>query len=105
MRKANAGRGVSLLRVLKLQRHLEGLPFAPPLSDLAKTFDVTTRTIRRDLDLLAKAGFTIPKCRCDEGNPSIDREPPEPDGATFRGRESSSFDREQQASIMRDLKR
>jgi len=47
-------------------------------------------------------------CRhCDDGGDVVDDdyEPREPDGGAFRGRESSSFDREQQASIMRDLKR
>lgn len=57
------GRGGSLLRVLRLLRRVEGARYAPPLADLAREFEVSDRTIRRDLELLEEAGFAVPKYR------------------------------------------
>lgn len=54
-------RGESLIRVLRLLRLLEsGERFT--LLALADRLNVTTRTIRRDFDALAAAGYDVSRC-------------------------------------------
>jgi DeoR/GlpR family transcriptional regulator of sugar metabolism len=52
------GRNGSLLRVLRLLRLLEQRG-RWTLDQLAVRFDVTTRTVRRDLEALEAAGYAI----------------------------------------------
>jgi DeoR/GlpR family transcriptional regulator of sugar metabolism len=54
---------MSLRRVLALLRHVETMRYAPSLVDLAREFNVTDRTIRRDLELLEEVGFRVPRWR------------------------------------------
>ena len=55
-------RHTTLLRVLRLVRLLR---YPQTLEGLAEVFGVSTRTIRRDIDVLREAGFHI--WRSDEG--------------------------------------
>lgn len=53
------------VRALRLLRLLEATPEGRTLTDLADTFEVTTRTIRRDLAALRSAGEPIERAgRC-----------------------------------------
>jgi predicted DNA-binding transcriptional regulator YafY len=52
-----------LERVLRLQRCLAGLHYCPSLETLAAEFAVSTRTIRRDLELLERVGLKVPQYR------------------------------------------
>lgn len=63
MPRGKRGRGVALLRVLRVVRRLDHARYAPTLSQLATDFEVSERTIRRDLELLEEAGFAIPTWR------------------------------------------
>lgn len=65
-RTKHHGRGESLRRALGLHRRLDGLRYAPSLDVLAEEFAVTTRTIRRDLELLESCGLTVPLWRTNE---------------------------------------
>ena len=56
-------RSDTLVRVLKLQRLLDGRRYAPTLRVLAKMFGVHPRTIRRDLMALEEAGWPVPGWR------------------------------------------
>jgi predicted DNA-binding transcriptional regulator YafY len=53
----------SLRRVLCLMEKLHLDAYAPPLAELAQEFQVTTRTIRRDLELLEEVGVYVPRWR------------------------------------------
>jgi predicted DNA-binding transcriptional regulator YafY len=53
----------SLRRVLCLMEKLRLDAYAPPLAELAEEFHVTTRTIRRDLELLEEVGVYVPRWR------------------------------------------
>lgn len=64
--RRNSGRNESLRRVLALKLRLGGLRYAPPLAELAEEFQVTTRTVRRDLELLESVGLTLPIWRYNE---------------------------------------
>ncbi len=55
-----------LRRALALWQRLQGLRYAPSLAELADQFNVTTRTIRRDLELLESVGLDVPKWRLNE---------------------------------------
>ena len=61
--KHNPTRGTSLRRVLSLARRVEAMRYAPRLTELAREFNVTDRTIRRDLELLEEVGYRIPRWR------------------------------------------
>lgn len=60
------GRNESLRRVLLLERRLRGLHYAPSFQELAEEFAVTTRTIRRDFELLESVGTRLPQWRTNE---------------------------------------
>lgn len=47
-------------RVLLLWRHIDGRRYRPSLAALAETFQVHTRTVRRDLALLEELHFDVP---------------------------------------------
>lgn len=57
------GRNEALRRVLLLQRRLEGSRYSPSLLELAGDYNVTTRTIRRDLEVLESVGCLLPRWR------------------------------------------
>lgn len=65
-RTKNHGRSEGLRRVLLLRKHLDGRRYAHSLIDLAQRFDVSTRTIRRDLELLESIGERLPIWRQDD---------------------------------------
>jgi len=52
--------------VLSLKQRLEGTRYAPSLAELADEFSVSTRTIRRDLELLESVGIALPIWRFNE---------------------------------------
>ena len=60
-------RGDTLTRSLKMQRALGRRRWT--LKELATEFDVTTRTIRRDLDVLKRAGIQIKSSQVAENFP------------------------------------
>ncbi len=57
MRK-DSQRNVGLVRVLSMLRLLQGYE-RHTINALAERFSVTTRTIRRDLDVLQRVGYPI----------------------------------------------
>jgi predicted DNA-binding transcriptional regulator YafY len=63
-----------LVRNIKLMRLLEGRRYRPSLLELASQFQVTTRTIRRDLKALEEAHVPVPPARPrgDDGCPGPD---------------------------------
>lgn len=60
MATSERGRGVMTIRILKLRRHLDGRRYIPSLAALAAEFNVTDRTIRRDLKTLEEAHEPLP---------------------------------------------
>lgn len=63
MKGQHGGRHAGLLRVLTLLQRTQrgmGLRYAPSLRALAEEFAVDPRTIRRDFQLLERAGFRVP---------------------------------------------
>lgn len=54
------GRNATLIRTLRLARRLHGVHRSPRLAVLADELNVTTRTIRRDIDALEVAGWPLP---------------------------------------------
>src|SRR6187200_3244086 len=52
-------RHTEVIRQWQIPRAIESSRFGLTVTDLAGRFDVTTRTIRRDLDALAMAGFPL----------------------------------------------
>jgi predicted DNA-binding transcriptional regulator YafY len=54
---------MSLRRVLALLCRVQAMRYAPDLRELAREFNVTDRTIRRDLELLEEVGFRVPRWR------------------------------------------
>ncbi len=61
MGTAHGGRQTSLIRVLRLLHRCGGNRYAPPLKQLADEFHVSTRTIRRDFEVLEYVGCRIPR--------------------------------------------
>lgn len=59
-------RSESIRRLLTILRRVDGLRYAPSLYELAQEFDVSTRTIRRDLILLEEVGYSVPRWRFNE---------------------------------------
>jgi predicted DNA-binding transcriptional regulator YafY len=62
-------RGDTLTRSLKMQRKLGKGRWT--LKELAKEFNVTTRTIRRDIDVLKRAGLHVKSFRVDDNFPML----------------------------------
>lgn len=62
-------RHFGLVRVLVLAKRLEGARYVPPLAILAAEYAVHVRTIRRDLEALERAGWTVPAWRYDNYQP------------------------------------
>jgi predicted DNA-binding transcriptional regulator YafY len=65
---AGTKRHVGLQRVLRLAQQLQGARYVPSLIDLARETGVSTRTVRRDLELLEAVGWPLPhwrQGRCD----------------------------------------
>ena len=50
-------RNAALVRCLQIAKRLEGRRYVDSLDELALTFGVTTRTIRRDLEVLQETGW------------------------------------------------
>lgn len=65
-RAVSRGRNESIIRVLTLAKRLDGLRYAPSLQQLADEGHVSTRTVRRDLQLLEALGFHVPMWRLNE---------------------------------------
>ena len=61
----NRGRGVSLVRLLKMARELERSRYRT-IHGLASTYAVSSRTIRRDLIVLSEAGLPV-RCEFTDG--------------------------------------
>lgn len=53
-------RGEPTIRVLRLRRHLDGKRYIPSLHALAAEFQVSERTIRRDIKTLEEAHEPLP---------------------------------------------
>ena len=53
-------RNRQLVRTLRLMAAIQGRAQCPPLSELAMTFGVSTRTVRRDLEALCEAHVPVP---------------------------------------------
>lgn len=49
-----------LVRVLQLLQRIEGRSYCPPLTTLARDLGVCTRTVRRYLDAMSRAGLAVP---------------------------------------------
>jgi len=62
-------RGDALLRTLALLRLLQARRIR--LAQLAATLSVTTRTVRRDLEILSVAGFPVRHDRDDYGDTGL----------------------------------
>lgn len=61
--KHGDGRNAQLVRVLLLAKRLQYLRQQPSLTELARYYNVHTRTIRRDLEALEEAGWPVPQWR------------------------------------------
>lgn len=60
---APRGRLEGVRRIITLMRRLEGTHYAPSLKALAADYQVSERTIRRDLELLEEVGVRVPDFR------------------------------------------
>jgi predicted DNA-binding transcriptional regulator YafY len=54
------GRNETLRRVLTLATAIADRDVLPPIGDLAERFNVSRRTIFRDLDVLRDVGWNVP---------------------------------------------
>lgn len=61
------GRGSSAARLMGLVRFLETMARPHGIDELAARFDVTPRTIRRDLAVLVSVGCVVQKASGDNG--------------------------------------